>query len=163
LKYLTREWQDGALTDEASELVLDRYRDHLESIRPRLPPTLLALVDDVGISDGIIHVVQHHYVSRVLHLWMCSGDSEKGYSLVHIGYHDVAIDGLPSAKSAIEESEEIILGEVDIASDGTLIQRFLLYPDGELWIEFRNVTFTLTPLPCRTTPAAPVYFEQLSS
>jgi hypothetical protein len=157
LKYLTRQWQDGELDDDAFDRAFDEYKARLDSIRGKLPRALLQLTEEIGVGDGIIHVARFHPPARMLELWICTGDLQKGYSLVHVRYSEVfSVEGAPTADAAIERSDEIILDEVDIDTDGTLIHRLLLSPHGELWLQFGDVTFERIALPCRTAPVSGV-------
>ncbi len=57
MKYFTREWATGVLSDREWESVCTRYQRHVKNLLPQLPDTITRLVTDISIHDGLIRRV----------------------------------------------------------------------------------------------------------
>jgi len=68
MRYFTRGWANGELSDEEAERVEDAYRARLSAIVPRLPTALRRLVEDVCLHDGVMESVRWAPVEKRLQL-----------------------------------------------------------------------------------------------
>ncbi len=57
MRYFTRGWANGELSEEESERVVQAYREHVKGLSPRLKPDMLRLVNEVNLHDGLIESV----------------------------------------------------------------------------------------------------------
>ena len=148
MKWLTREWHGGGLSDAEYEARLEHCRDHHERLRPRLPAGLRLLA---GEPDDLGYVSLHDAVvdwwvldgSRSLAMEVFCGDEEIGYRRLVVQYRGrVELVGACEGdlRRWLDDSRtEFLYDEVDVLDDGRFEHRHLLWPEGEFGVRFEDV------------------------
>jgi hypothetical protein len=137
MRYFTRQWQNGELSDDAFESAVTAYQSHLMGIKDDLPAMLRDLVSAVPLHDGIVSMIT--LAKGTLLVVLRAGDLQVGYFDVTLIYRDLKdFIVLPSAATVFEATHpEIIADEVDLAGSSPEFEhRFLLDPIGEMLVRF---------------------------
>ncbi len=148
MRYFTRGWANGELTDEEDHRVREAYATRLEEIATRLPPSLVRLCQGVSLHDALIESVRWKPSVAELRLALVAGTSEVGYQTIDLLYRGAIVgkQRIESLRSAACNREACVLyQEIDIADDGTLAHRLLLWPSEEVTIEFRELQYASAP------------------
>jgi hypothetical protein len=155
VRYFTRGWANGELTEDEGESVRQGYRARLAEIASRLPSAMTRL-RDVSVHDALIESVRWRPSASELRLTLIAGTLETGYLALHLTYRGAMlgehrIDSLRNA--ACEKEACVLYQEIDIEDDGTLVHRLLFWPRDEVTLDFRELEFACTPRnDCRVTP-----------
>ena len=64
--------------------------EHIERLRPLLPPALQQL-NDFSLDDGILHSVRVNPAKRTLRLRIGAGDSQRSYFTMVLDYADITL------------------------------------------------------------------------
>lgn len=143
MKWFTREWASGDLSDEEWDARALLYEAHLARIQPQLVNGAARLSDGVNLHDGKIHAFELR-ADGVLRFRALIGDLEAGYEFVELDYREAEIRLDPGvnlkALRLLDPRTEILQDEVDIASDGRFAHRVLLWPEGEYEVLFSGLT-----------------------
>lgn len=91
MKFFSRQWCDGSLSDEEAESVPAAYRAHVDALLPSMPATVRALADGVNIHDGLLQVIVFDRGRRSLSVMMRCGDLQVGYFDLEIIYYGVRL------------------------------------------------------------------------
>ena len=155
VRYFSRGWANGDLSDEEDETVNRAYETRLAEIASRLPPPLTRLWQGVSLHDALIESVHWKPSVAELLLTLVAGTMETGYHTVHLTYRGAMLGKhrIDSLRSAARDREACILyQEIDIADDGMLVHRLLFWPRDEVTIDFRELDYACTPRnDCRVT------------
>jgi hypothetical protein len=141
MKFFTRAWINGEVTDEPSAALPSAYWRYLATLR--LPPTIVAL-SKLNPHDAYVLAVDYQPERSLLTLRLRCGDLQRGYSDVTIAFSDVTVDlaTLDTLRRAARPAPvEVLYDEIDRSGD-YFDYRLLLYPDGEATIQFRQVDVT---------------------
>jgi hypothetical protein len=136
MRFFTRQWAAGELSDEAFEAAPGAYALYLASLEL---PADVALLSRVDLHDGRVLDVDVEAGSVAIRL-RC-GDLQRGYSDVRIGYGRVALDAELQALliGAAKSREEVLYDELDCV-DGVFQHRWLLASHAEVCISFGCVS-----------------------
>ena len=151
MKFFTRSWCDGDMSDADAEGVQQRYQDHLARIVPRLSDPVRRLATEVNVHDGLIRRIQFDPSSKTLCLELRCGDLQVGYFDLDLVYGEATLtpDDLDRLDRLASDAEaEALYDEVDILGDA-YSHRILFWPSLEVEIEFRALTLQVTPRPNR--------------
>jgi len=145
MKFFTRAWHTGGMTDAEFEAAPGAYEAHLAALD--LPPSVLALAR-ADLHDGRIVAVDVDPAVARLALTIRSGDRQVGYADVVLGFVRASIDD--SSHGVLERARgaagvALLSHEVDRAGVGFEC-RLLFYPSGEATIRFGDVVVTRTPV-----------------
>jgi hypothetical protein len=143
MKFLTREWATGDLTDKASDDRLAAYRKHTKAVRSLLPQKIRSF-SMLSLHDGLIKFSTIHMDTRILELCLRCGDLQVGYSDIGIEYHGVDFKQSKLTdfrKSVLSKKTEILYDEFDIGSDGLIKHSYSFTPKYECEIVFRSLEF----------------------
>ncbi len=140
MKFFTRGWVHGDMTDEEAEAVAPTYLRHLDAINLPQPVRELA---DLNPHDAYILDVEHEPSAGTLRLRLRCGDKQDGYFDAMVDFSGVTIR--PAHLTALIEAKrpekyEILYDEVDRVDADAFEYRLLLAPVGEIVLQFRNVT-----------------------
>jgi hypothetical protein len=148
VKWFTREWRDGALSDAEADSRPQTYAAHIESISDRLSPAVLALArprqPHDSVDDALVDRIVVDERTRRVSLRLLNGDLQAGYGKLSIEFVDAdlvapSIDRLRTLLAATRT--EFIRTEVELIGVGRGLEvRFLLWPDGELVIRCSDLT-----------------------
>lgn len=147
MRYFTRGWTRGELTDEEAKATLQAYRARLARIEPRLPPAFVRLDRDVSLHDGIIEQIVWNSASRRLEMSLVCGDQQSGYFLAQLTYLGAVLGGprVDSLKRAAEGCQELVHDELDVDDGGLLSHRLLFEPSEEVTIDFEDFEMRISP------------------
>jgi len=152
MKFLTRSWIRGELTDEQFDYAISTYEQHLQMLQ--LPPDLVALAD-LHVHDGLVLSCASDSAAKSLQLRLRCGDLHIGYfdavltfTRVTITAEDVRL--LSAVVQAVPV--EILTQEIDRLNDDHFECRWLLHPAGEAAIQFSSVTLDRRAVPNRDAP-----------
>lgn len=163
MRFLTRAWHAGELSDEDCDRVEDEYRAHQRLVRPKLPPRLRAYAESISIHDGRLRSVRLDRSTRDLRVALRAGDTPRGYFDLDLVYTGVSLDALDVTALALiarDPKAEALYDELDVTNEGLLQHRLLFWPYREVAITFLGFEFSQTPAPDRsfTRPREP--FEE---
>ncbi|MDQ1547146.1 MAG: hypothetical protein QOH69_2050 [Actinomycetota bacterium] len=145
MKWFTREWATGQLSEDESRAVRAEYTDHVNSIlRYLIDDDADDLILNVNIHDG--HVKRWSQTDGSIKLEMVTGDLQSGYQRVLLVFHDANLIG----SGSLDEFDfghartELLYDEFDVASENAFEYRVLVWPEGELIVRFRSVTVQIS-------------------
>jgi hypothetical protein len=144
MKWFTREWRDGALSDSDWQQRRDDYAFHAAGLRSDLPLDQTWLLD-LDLHDG---QVQSWQLSDGQFSWvLLTGDLQRGYRLTSLHYLDARLIGADT-----EDLNELLLGPRsellydEVSQVGELLEhRFLLDPIGEFGVRFGRASVGYAP------------------
>lgn len=148
MRYFTRGWANGELTDDEVEKVREAYEKRLAEIASRLPSAVTRLEQGVSLHDALIESVRWTPSVAELRLTLVAGDLEVGYHAIQLTYRGAVLGNhrIESLRNVAHNREACVLyDEVDIADDGTLAHRLLFWPNEEVAIDFRELQYACTP------------------
>ena len=141
MKFFTRAWLNGEMSDEQFDAVPDSYWRYLTSLQ--LPPPIAAL-SEFNPHDAYVLELEYEPDYSTLKLRLRCGDLQVGYSDVVLAFSQVTVDpeSLDTLRRALRPSEvEVLYEEVD-RSDDRFEYRLIFFPDGEASIQFHEVSIT---------------------
>ncbi|WP_028471748.1 hypothetical protein [Nocardioides alkalitolerans] len=162
MRYFTRDWADGLLSDEETDQASEAYRARLAEIRPLLPPGAAELAD-ADLHDAVIDLVAWAPHDRRLVASWVAGDLQRGYVEVLVVYTGVTLDAgaIEALRDlARDRAAELMYDEVDLADDGSLRHRLLFWPRHEVVVAFGDVQVTVDPRPDRRVDPGQVFHEE---
>lgn len=163
MRYFTRGWMSGELTDAETERTGEAYRARVAEIAPRLPPAMLRLTRDFSLHDALVERIVWNPTARCLRLSLVCGNVQRGHSLAQLTY-DRAMLGQPRVDSLKRAAEcrhtELVYDEVDVEDDGHLSHRLLFVPSEEVTIEFERFDMTVSPRPDRRVELLGPFLEE---
>jgi len=139
LKFFTRGWIHGDMTDEEAAAVTPAYARHLEAIDLPQPVRDLA---GLNPHDAYVLDVDHEPSASTLRLRLRCGDLQTGYfdTFVHftgVTIHPVHLAVLVGARRPAEF--EILYDEVDRVGAAAFEYALLFDPVGEVTFQFGDV------------------------
>ncbi len=142
MKYFTKEWCFGNLTDEATEEKIVQYNEYINNIYTRLPVSLKILVKGISLHDGIINKVK--FANNVLTLYGIFGNLQTGYFFLTIKYLEV----LSLNKEALEfifnnKKIEILNDEFEKLDENNYLHKLFFASKQEIEIPFRDVAIEI--------------------
>lgn len=149
VKWFTRDWAGGRLSDKQFEDVQQDYAAHVESLRARAPE--LADILDLDVHDGQVREWGERPGGQ---FWwrLLVGDLQRGYEHATITYRQATVvgglDALVDLRLGAPDAEALY-DEVEAHRDGGHVHRVLFWPEGELWVRFTSIEVSRTP----ATPA----------
>lgn len=152
MKFFTRAFLSGELSDEQVDVVFESYRQHIEGIAHLLPVPVLALAKGISLHDALIRQVTVHKDKRLLSLFLRCGDSPRGYYDVDIIYSGIDLTKLhlvELAEIAHNSRSELQYSEVDLADDNSFEHRMIFFPKGEIAIRFATLNLNIQSQPDR--------------
>jgi hypothetical protein len=167
VKWFTREWASGDLTDEQHEAAMRAYDAHLQAITPSLPNDIRSLLgsdSSISLHDASFIEAQESLDElKTLTVDIFAFDYEKGVLhddkywtfprlLIRIIYYNATVISPDSVEEfeyrAGTKQDEIIRDEIDRTDDGNLEHRFLLHPweSPYVCIQFRDAAVRIVRL-----------------
>ena len=148
MRYFSRGWANGELTDDESEAVTRAYEKRLETITPLLPPPVVRLLREVGLHDAIVEKVVWAPARKHLRATFVSGTSVVGYTTVIIDYAGAMlgrerVDGLRRAVSDRDVTvlyQEVDVDETDRSGKLVFVHRLLFHPSEEVTIDCEQMS-----------------------
>ena len=149
MQWFDRDFVTGGLSDEEWAARQASFANHLAAIRNRLADGADQLITSVHLHDGQVATWAYQpdvsFVMRVL-----TGGLQRGYEWLTLTYDgatlvDPAEDDLRRWWNADEIPNEIIEEEVDVLDEHRYEHRMLLWPDGEIAIQFSTLNVGREP------------------
>jgi len=148
MKFFTREWAEGLLTDDEAANRAKDYRAHLAAVFHNLPLAAQELASEISIHDGLIRRVEVNRSSGSVLLQLLCGDQQVGYfdlDLLYTGGDVASLDTETLARLSRDRRSEALYDELDRLDASTFEHRILFYPNGEVAITFRQLTISRKP------------------
>ncbi|WP_155826387.1 hypothetical protein [Leptospira alstonii] len=145
MKFFTKKWASGELSDEEAQEVPELYQKHLDGIIPELAFSVRALALGISLHDGLVQKFQKR--GHNLEIVIIVGDLQVGYQTLKLTY----ISGKLLASKAMHEklkkknAVEIIYDEIDIGAKAGFIHRILTSSRRHFEIQFTDLRISLKP------------------
>jgi len=139
MKYFTRDWALGEMSERDSAVRRDAYWRHIDSLVAQLPATVRRLAKHVNLHDGLVRRALVDRRAGSLALELRCGDLQVGYSdtdLVYSGVDFSSVDLALLEKRAGDPETELLYDEVDLDDAGRFVHRISFEPHGEVDIRF---------------------------
>ncbi len=147
MKYFTRAWASGDLSDTEQEQILESYQEHLSRHRSVLSGNIAKLATRISLHDGLVRRVVIDRRTVELKLELLCGDNQVGYFDLDLTYRGVQWDGFDLEvleRRARDRRTEILYDEVDVLSDGVFEHALLFWPEDEVSIRFYELDIVKT-------------------
>jgi len=151
LKFFTRSWAQGDMTDDERLAVGKAYQKRLEAINLPSPVGDLAALNP---HDGYILDVAYEPIATILRLRLRCGDLQVGYFDAFLNFSGVTIqpDHLGMLIEARRPADfEVLYDEVDRNEADTFEYRLLLHPSFEVAFQFKGIVISQQPTGNRRT------------
>jgi hypothetical protein len=148
MKYFTKEWFSGDLTDQEAEKVKYQYWNYINSIYSNLFFPLKLLSKQINLHDSVITEICINEKNSSLILNMISGDLETGYFSLQISYNQVenikkkSFDCIDFSKSV-----EILSDEIEKLTEKRFSHKILFSSKEEIDIHFGNIAIKIADAP----------------
>lgn len=154
MRWFTRSWASGRVTDDAAERAVADAGRALDALIRRAPARLRPLFSQVDprlrLDDARIETVEAPEPSSVV-IGLVQGELATGYGLLTLTFLEAVLTGL--SLDAVRElagrsRTEVWYFEFDLhgeRSQATFEVRFLLHPEGEFGIRFRDAHWIWKP------------------
>jgi hypothetical protein len=152
MRFFTRDWANGALPDDDADRVPELYAQHIAALRDRLPARVREFVAQVNLHDGLVRDLALDEQARTLHLRIRAGDQQVGYYDADLLYMDVTVNSHTVGilhKMRRDRRYELLCDELDIDERGHVLHRLMFWPEDEVTIEFRELSWRRIPRPER--------------
>lgn len=146
MKFFTRDWCQGKMTDEEAEAVIPTYQRHLDKLD--LPESIRELAG-LNPHDAYILDTEHEPREGTLRLRLRCGDLQIGYFDATLAFtHAIltSVDAATLVRARYPAKFEILYDEVDKVASAAFEYRLLLYPTGEVSIGFNQVAIARRPV-----------------
>lgn len=146
MKFFTREWVNGEMSDEAADAVVTSYHGYIASID--LPQSIKNLAS-LNPHDACILEVAQEASANTLRLRLRCGDLQVGYFDAILTFTGATVgtnDATTLARAKSPANCEVLYDEVDRADAAAFEYRLLLCPAGEFSIRFGDVTIVRKPV-----------------
>ncbi len=164
MKYFTKAWREGELSDAEFEKIRLSYWQHINQLIPQLPAPVMELATRVSVHDRLIRRVKVNIVQRLLGIELSCGDRQVGYFDLDLNYSDVVVsrDVVETLKIvATDTTIRILYDEIDLSGSG-YVHRLAFSPYGEVDIVFGQLSLAMRSCPDRSFGAVEErYFENL--
>ncbi|MDB5340973.1 MAG: hypothetical protein JWN70_6592 [Planctomycetaceae bacterium] len=142
MKFFTREWHSGALSDEHAEAVALAYETHVRTLAPALPDDLSRLTT-ISLHDGLIEQVVANTTAGTLTCTLRIGNLQIGYSTLELAYAGVLLPGRDSSmfRELVRTGAEILSDELDVSTEG-YVHRLYFSTADEIAIVFETLALT---------------------
>lgn len=146
MKFFTRDWCQGNMTDEEAEAVVLAYRRHLDN---RDFPAAIRELAHLNPHDAYVLDVEHEPSKGTLRLRLRCGDLQSGYFDADLHFTHVSLTSTDAAtlvRAKYPSEFEILYDEVDHIASERFEYRLLLDPTGEVTIGFHQVSVVRKPV-----------------
>ena len=162
MRYFTRGWANGDLSDDEYARMPEAYARRLAEIAPRLPAAMLKLAREISLHDGLIARMRWRPNSKELTMTLVTGSVGPGYRTTTLTYVGALlgksrIEALRNA--GLDRETQLLYDEVDIDDDGLLVHRILFWPREEVTIDFSELRLEDEPREDRRVNLGPGFYE----
>ncbi len=143
MKFFTRDWHQGELSDSEADAAVPAYEAHLRTIAPSLPDALLRLTSGTSLHDGLIEQVIVDAEEGELSLALRIGDLQVGYSTLTLAYAGVFKPArqVSTFRQLLRAGAELLSDEVDISPAG-FVHRLYFSTTEEVSLVFETLRLT---------------------
>lgn len=143
MRWFTREWQNGQLTDAEADARGPAYAAYVNSVADRLPPHLLEFAlpqgVDMSVHDALVDRAEIYPISRHIRLRLVNGDLQSGYGKLDLDCIDAELldPDVDRLQALLENPKtEFLSQEVELieGQPPRFEIRFLLWPEGQIAI-----------------------------
>lgn len=134
MKYFTKEWFSGALTDEEMDKSLLTYWDYIDSIFGTLPFSVKVLSKYINLHDGIIQDMQVDQELKVMYLTILGGDLQSGYF------------GRSEEVTSLKKPREVLASELEMDNKSSFTHNLLLSDKEVLKVVFSDLSLSLSTM-----------------
>ena len=148
MKFFTKAWHAGDMSDDRVDEIRADYLSHLATVLLALPRQFRSFAETISIHDAQVRSIRLDRTSGVLELELRAGDRQVGYFDLTITYRGVQFDSLDShalAEIAAGTEFEALYDEVDVAQHGGYEHRWLWWPYRDLNIRFAAFEYAVSP------------------
>ena len=142
MKYFTREWATGKLTDDEWRERDAAYQNLLDALLPHLPSAVAEIATEISLNDALVRRVTLRRAEHWIRLEFLCGYQQRGYfdlSLIYTNVDFGFLDIRELASIARDPRTEVLYTEVDLVADGVYEHRILFWPRGEMTLRFREL------------------------
>lgn len=159
MKWYTREWASGALSDREEEAVLERHRAHWTAFLSEVVGPIREFAEQANpelvLDDARFQRMEIDRPQRRVVLVLVQGDLQVGYGELTLSLSSATVEepALEELRTILEEPRsEVWYVEVDRSDDssGPYELRLLIWPAGLLRVRFAQLGWTRVPVPDRT-------------
>lgn len=146
MKFFTRDWCQGNLTDDEVQAVIFDYQRHLDTCD--LPESVRALAH-LNPHDAYVLNFEHKPREGTLRLRLRCGDLQRGYFDAVLDFAEAILapkDAETLVLARYPAAYEILYDEVDRVGSDAFEYRLLLDPTGEVAIRFSRVAIDRRPV-----------------
>ncbi len=165
MRFLTREWHAGDLSDEEADALETAHAEHLATTLSQVSQQLLAFHTSVSIHDGMLQSAALDHRDATLRILLRCGDQLDGYrdvALTYLGIDASLLDVALLALIANDPHSEALFVEIDQVEDASYVHRWLWWPfSREVHIPFRDLTFSIQSHPGRDFERPPNAFTEI--
>jgi hypothetical protein len=144
MKYLTSEWWLGEVEDLRP--AMEAYNRYIDSIRPKLSPDLVALVDAVSLHDSRLRELLVDAPERLIKLvldgwvnpWGLSNRDRRRLTLMYRG-----VESFESRNGVRLIGDDLGYHELECLEDGAFEHRMLFASGAELIVRFEHLHLSL--------------------
>jgi len=160
MKFFTRAWLEGRLTDDQYRHTVTLYRRHLTQISPKLNPHLLDYLQRANLHDGRVRKIMVDPANATLQVDLRCGDLQVGYYDLDIEYQGVQLEqsALDTLARVAQLGGEVLRDELDLGTAGIFIQRIIFATHEEVALSFRDMRFRKTAQTGRDFSSGPGKF-----
>jgi hypothetical protein len=164
MRFLSRGWADGDLSEQECDRARAEYAARLDEIWERLPSSMRKLAREVSLHDAVIERVVWTPASKELLIVLVAGTRERGYQGVSLTYRGALlgprrVESL--RRAAMDRETEVLYDEVDIDDGGLLVHRILFWPREEVTVDFQELELAVEARADRRAPLGGAFIERL--
>lgn len=154
MKWFTRQWLDGELSDAEAKGRQRAYTAYLDTISDRLPAAALDLArprhPHASISDALVDRIVVDERARRVMIRLLNGELPAGYGKLDIEFEDAELvePGVERLRQLLAAARtEFVRCEIELIGDGGRLElRFLLWPNGEIAVRCAALTTAWHPI-----------------
>jgi hypothetical protein len=159
MRWFTREWQSGQLTDEEAEARDPAYARYIKSVADRMPPHIFDFAmptnAHISVDDAKVDRAEIDIAGRSIRLRLLNGDLQEGYGKLNLDFIDAELIEPTVERLRVflaNPRTEFLRQEVEPGEGvGTPFEvGFLLWPDGQITIRCTDLVISWVAVEDRT-------------
>jgi hypothetical protein len=143
MKWFTRDWHTGQLSDEVYDTAFADYQSHRQALADVAPEGVRQLLN-ISLDDS--QVQEWSVDLDVVAMRLLTGDLQCGYQFVSLTYQGAELIGATVDDLhnwSITTGGEVLSDEVEQAGPDRYEHRLLFHPQGEFGVRFDSVDVAL--------------------
>jgi len=145
MKYFTKEWCLGKLSDNKVNRILNDYNNYIKNIYEKLPLPLKLLTKNMYLHDGIITNVIFFKDKLSIELSGIFGDLQFGYYKLDIKYFNIDyIENEILKNIFFNKNIKILSDEIELLINDRFSHKFFFDTDKEIEIIFSNIKICIS-------------------